>query len=291
MVVIILAAALGAIFSIVVVLLFRRINAIARHTAEVGETVRQLTETDVELYRELLRLRRTMNGGPTTGRETRSAAVAGGDLPSDPPSIPSQQPTRRKRHLALYILSSAALALASLIREAFRAYRGRVVGVLAGAAATASTVTVLTVTPWQGDVSHPPSSAPTAASTIHAPEPGSSPSSTPAKPLLSPPPSVTPTPGASPTPDDRLAHVSWVPTLIPIGNASAPMGVPGLPAGGITPSGVPDVTTAPTVGTGGSSPAPSPPSSSPPAGTGVCAGISASPVGSADVCLPLLGGG
>lgn len=287
MVVIILAAALGAIFSIVVVLLFRRINAIARHTAEVGETVRQLTETDVELYRELVRLRRHMNGGPATGREARSAAVAGGDL-SDPPSTsPPQRPARRKRHLALYILSGAALAITALIREAFQAYRGRIAGVLAGTAATASTVTVLTLTPWQADVSQPPSSAPTAASTIQAPKTGSTPSSVPRQTPRAPQ-SSAPAPGENRTPSQPLpSDASWPAALIPIGDVSSPTGLPALPGSGITPSGSPGATATPT--DAAATPSPSP--SSTPARTGVCAGVSGVPAGSTDVCLPLLGGG
>lgn len=284
---IILAAALGVI-SIVVVLLFRRIAAVDRREAELGEMVRQLTEHDVELYREFLCFRHRSNGSPPTGR---AMADEGGPEPEAPPD-PGAEPLRTKKHLRLLrggLVAAALSAIAEFLREAYREHRGYVIGTAIGAtAAGAATATLLVITPWvDGSDRRPSSSAPTATATLAqappAPPHPPQPDPTGSGPAHIPPPSpsaLAPSPSASAVPSEFASPGPELPVpVVPIGE---PPALPGLPAPtpsvAITSPGevVEDGPSAPEV----PSPAQAPPAS--PVDAGLCVG----PVVDLELCPP-----
>jgi hypothetical protein len=285
MVWIILAAGLGANF-IVVTLLFRRLR---------GDLNRQLRDIRAERNSEWIL--HALKDVPEEYEQAAQAANGGGfELP--PVAL---RPVRRKKHLGLYLgggLAALGVMLGQGVREAWRAYRGHLVGTVAGATAAATTtVTLMTVTPWQDDASrHPPPSIPTAAPTVIVPTTHTQPLPSGPIPSTAPPP-ATSTPGpstsASPTPSaSATTSPTPTPSLVPIAEGSRPTATPSQRASEPPPTpSEPETTTPPAP--------PAPPAHAPageppnppvaPAAQG--AGLAHAPGLNSKACHPRGGGG
>ncbi|MGC9540232.1 hypothetical protein [Streptomyces sp. UG1] len=312
----IILAALGVALLASVVLLFRRIKEIEQRQAEAGrrldEMVRQFTLVYVEIYRELLNVQRHLSSRslPAPGPPRRAAANGDNRPEQEPSPPPAKQPLRTKKHISLLPGGIAALALtfAAWLREALQTHRGYVVGTAIGATAAAgATATLLVITPWEDRADlQPPSSAPTPTATVTQPLPIYTQPPTP--PPSSPLPSTSPSPSAStiePSPSATASisespSISQEPTasVVTVGPATATPGSPQpTPGGGGTPPDEPGTGELPSAEQppAGEEPppssAPSAPPSETPAGSGLCASVTASPVLDAGICLPAPGGG
>ncbi|MET9158227.1 hypothetical protein ABZX56_10905 [Streptomyces parvulus] len=212
------------------------------------------------------------------------------------------EPDRRKRHLGLYIGGAAAavVTVKAAVREMVTHHRMQFAGALAGAAATAATVTMVTVQPWTHDSGYeapraePRSSAPP----THGP-PGPGPSRPPGTrhPSSIAPPTEGPpgTSGSAPPSAVLPQRAGTAPPLLaaPIGPAEDGDSEPG--GGGDTADDVSDEDAdAPPTQSPGPTPAPSkpatdPPANPPPAGepsrSGLCLDLSLPPLLEADTCL------
>lgn len=205
---IILATGFGAANFIAIALLFRRVRI----------NTRQLSDMRAERNSEWIL--HALQGAPEA--QERPARVAGGGshtLPLHP------RPVRQKRHLGLYrgggILAAATLTLSALIRCICQQHRAHLVSTALGTGAlAATTITVMTVAPWQQNVETvPPSSVP--AVTVPAP-PDASDQAAPTAPatgLRAPadatrtPPSARPTtPNGSGTASNPSSHPTGVVT-------------------------------------------------------------------------------
>ncbi|MEV4033464.1 hypothetical protein [Streptomyces umbrinus] len=213
----------------------------------------------------------------------------------DVPPVFAEQPIRRKKHLAVYrggALAAAALALIGGVHDTWRMHRSQVVGGLAGITVTATTVTLLTITPWDpGTNRQPPSSAPKVGPTAVVPLPGSpgpqrpgsqAPSASPSPAAIVPEPSGSPT-WSEPVPVSRPQDIG---SRVPIGDgagASSPTGSPAPGASESLPSDPESENPAsPTI------PAPpEPPAEEPesPSASGLCISLILRPVADIQVCL------
>lgn len=283
----ILAAALGA-NTVIVFLLFRRLRS---------DLSRQVTAIRVEIHRDrVIRQLTRPNGIGRVGTEDEApeAALAVGD--GDEPPVFAEQPIRRKKHLAVYrggALAAAALALIGGVQDTWRTHRNQVVGGLAGITVTATTVTLLTLSPWDsGTNREPPSSAPTAGPTF-TPLPPDSPD--PQSPGSSAP-SANPSHTADSGREIGASSASSEP--VP---ASSPQDIGSLVPIGDEPL-TPSATGSPTPGGSEPPPAdpepedPAPPTTPPPAeppaeepenppASGLCIGLILRPVADIQVCL------
>jgi hypothetical protein len=174
----ILAAALGAAVTAIVILLFLR----SHHTGQrLDDADRQITEAEarVEIFRELKQL----TGPPdhTTragGDPPRQVAVNGTEHAHPPHALPGV--ICSKGHLSVLkggAISVHAIAATGAVHHAWQTHRGQAVSALVGASTTATSVTMLSVTPWTGTSdSEPPPSAPavTAIATPSSPSAASS---------------------------------------------------------------------------------------------------------------------
>lgn len=244
------------------------------------------------------------DGGPL-----QEAAVANGNG-APPQPLPST--VHAKKHLTL-IPGGAVAALiataAGLLHEAWRAPRGRVVGALVGSAATATTVTMLTLAPWtDSNDPEPPSSAPTAAPsstawpppTVRPPQPTAtdtvptgppSPSGSEPEPSPTGSASLTPSLSASPSPGPTSSLVPIVGESPPAQQDPSPPGGDGPPGGG-DPTGSPGGGSPPAAGPAPPPPAEPPPDAAPPSATpadgALCVGVGVAPLLDVEACL--LGG-
>lgn len=292
--VVILAAALGAAVTAIVILLFLR----PRSGWQITEAERR-----AELFRELQQLTGPTYGTPRAGGEPPGTPAVNGAGAEPAPPLPGQ--IGGKKHLRLLqggIAAALVLAL-EFLRETWRIHRGRVVGTLLGAAATATTVTLLTITPWEDGVDpQPPSSAPSAAPTVTDPSPQPSTPSTRGEAPAAESSKTRPVPSSLTVPS-RSAAPSPAPTgsTVPIGEQPAATGPEPSPAPAEDGAG------APTGGTDedgddqgdaqGSPPSaplptpglPTPAPSATPVGSGLCAGLTVAPVLDVGVCLPGIG--
>jgi len=242
MVFVIVAGALGV--SIITGGLFLR-----RLLGEIAELRRQITGIDrqmraqrahVTFLRQLLTEDDAGDGPPS------EAAVVNGN--ADPPnfaySLPGPEPVRRKRHLGLY-LGGAVAAIAtvsSVARDALHGHRVQIISALVGAAATATTVTVVSVQPWTDNRSDWPTSAP--AVSAPSPRPPTSPpppppSGGPPSPAVGPWPSQDATASGSPAATlspSAIPRRPVLPTRIPVGEGT-PVAETSLPSSGSSDGG------------------------------------------------------
>lgn len=278
---IILAAWLGANI-LVVTLLFRRLR---------GDLNRQLRDIRAEHNSETIL--RALKDAP---EERQQAAQAANGEVYEPPTGPS--PVRRKKHLGLYIgggLAALGVTVSHVAREAWQSHRAQLVASVIGATAAASTtVTLLTLTPWQDSTdNHPPSSAPTAVPTVtlppgytQPPPSGTTPSATPSPTASGPEPSTSPTPSASASP-------TATPSLVPVLDEPKPTVTPSPSEETPPPGSEPPPTTPEPEPTPPAEPPPAEPPAeepaNPPATSALCAGLAVTPLFSIEACL--LGGG
>jgi len=159
---IILATGFGAANFIAIALLFRRL----RHNLN-----RQLSDMRAERNSEWIL--RALQGAPEEqARPARAAAVGGSHTPPLHP-----QPVRRKKHLGLYrggAIAAAVLTLSAILRCGRQSHRAHLVSTALGSTAVAATtITMMSVAPWQQDINTVPPTPNPSVTMTQSPAPGS----------------------------------------------------------------------------------------------------------------------
>lgn len=276
---VIAALAGGALLGMAIILVIQLHDARSRaappepdEQRERERRIEQAARIGADVTYELLQKRPFTSVGH--GAEPEGPSGPGPQLAPDAVVI------RSKRHLTMLVFTGVLGALvwvSGFARDAWQAHRGQMVGAAVGAAAAASAVTMLTVTPWSADNDgEPPSSAPTVTS---SPTPILPPSGAVPYPsgTSSPEPSASPS-SAQPSPSSSNSQILLI---SPSPEASATPTPTGTEPSAIEPSPADSGGTASAPGEATGSPTPpasSPPSASVPGEAGEAPGMEAQSV-------------